>query len=557
MVSTNDQVGMFGLGSKSPFAYTDTFSITAWLGGQKRVYIASISNNDIPEITHISTEPQGDEPQGIEIGVPVRMGDYNRFQAEIAKMVFASDVRPEVDGLNSPIPAPIAEGDGWRVIPDQYSYGQFAVRQGCVIYPMHDLGQHRYGWPTSYGHTLIVDVPIGSVEVTASRESVSMTEETQVAIEAARVRGIELVADWVSKIQFKNRLDHFQRSKDYSAFTKFQGLGNIKLVPDKGNKSGKVPACYLTVMASARKTSFISSVQNPSSLLVVVDRGEKVLRRGLRLAALYKDKGLYGRKQIVIVQQTDLPRLVRLTGIDRSQVVALSELPDVAVTRSGGGVQAGHLAAPKKVASDVYWIRKTGAAQIEQNIGGFWIKNADSAGYNTVLHFAEQIGIPRDKVVVLTDRQAEAAKLGEDRLLVNELKRRTARKVKVGSQIRTKLDIETTVNEYENAVSQASRTISTALGHAWGDARTIIVERAEKALADKVGPLPSGGTDAFETFLVALHEISGTPKWTRAELDATIIETARSLKILHGSDSEVLSNLLDFYMANNKETNES
>ena len=38
--NTNDQVGMLGLGSKSPFCYTDNFTITSIFQGVKRIYNA-------------------------------------------------------------------------------------------------------------------------------------------------------------------------------------------------------------------------------------------------------------------------------------------------------------------------------------------------------------------------------------------------------------------------------------------------------------------------------------------------------------------------------------
>jgi len=47
----DDVVGCFGLGSKSPLAYTDNFTITVWKNGIKRVYNQFLNEVQEPNIT--------------------------------------------------------------------------------------------------------------------------------------------------------------------------------------------------------------------------------------------------------------------------------------------------------------------------------------------------------------------------------------------------------------------------------------------------------------------------------------------------------------------------
>jgi DNA topoisomerase VI subunit B len=75
---TNDEVGQLGLGSKSPFAYTDTFTVTAFDGATKRVYTAFMAS-DLPQLALLH-EGDSDEPQGILVEFPVKYQDVSDFQ---------------------------------------------------------------------------------------------------------------------------------------------------------------------------------------------------------------------------------------------------------------------------------------------------------------------------------------------------------------------------------------------------------------------------------------------------------------------------------------------
>jgi hypothetical protein len=65
--ANNDLIGGFGLGSKSPFAIADQFTVTSWHGGFKRSYVC-YKLNGVPAINVISEEPS-DQPTGLEVRV--------------------------------------------------------------------------------------------------------------------------------------------------------------------------------------------------------------------------------------------------------------------------------------------------------------------------------------------------------------------------------------------------------------------------------------------------------------------------------------------------------
>lgn len=76
-------IGAYGLGSKSGFAYTDSFFITSWHNGFKMEAIALIAENQKGSIKFIGEPTPTDEPNGIEITVNVKEGDIQEFQDAI------------------------------------------------------------------------------------------------------------------------------------------------------------------------------------------------------------------------------------------------------------------------------------------------------------------------------------------------------------------------------------------------------------------------------------------------------------------------------------------
>lgn len=189
---TNNTVGKLGLGSKSPFAYTDVFTVTAWKGGEKRLYSAYIGADYVPRIDFLGSEPS-DEPQGMEIAFPVRSHDNDDFRAAADRVANGFDTLPE---CNLPIARSIAdtlfEGPGWKLHrTTDWGHGAHA-RQGCVIYPIDPYAitgitelQREFLKAPVY-----IDFPIGELEISASRESLGYDAATCANI-AARLAQIE------------------------------------------------------------------------------------------------------------------------------------------------------------------------------------------------------------------------------------------------------------------------------------------------------------------------------------------------------------------------------
>ena len=68
--SNNDFTGCFGLGSKTPFSYTSSFSVNSYFNGTKYYYLA-VKKDGSPNIYCIKEEST-DEPKGLESIIPLK-----------------------------------------------------------------------------------------------------------------------------------------------------------------------------------------------------------------------------------------------------------------------------------------------------------------------------------------------------------------------------------------------------------------------------------------------------------------------------------------------------
>lgn len=83
---SNGQTGGFGIGAKSAWAYTDSFIVTSFYRGQKSVYVCHKSGGQ-GNMDLISQE-KTNEPNGVEIKIPVNNSDLQRFENAIRRAVY-------------------------------------------------------------------------------------------------------------------------------------------------------------------------------------------------------------------------------------------------------------------------------------------------------------------------------------------------------------------------------------------------------------------------------------------------------------------------------------
>lgn len=202
---TNDTVGFLGIGSKSAFAYSDTFTITSFHGGLKSVYVAVIDETNVGKVEKKHEEPLAEgEETGVEIRVPVDPKDIPAFHREAAFLYPYFHPLPDV---NLPLEAHNVQRRENGYILDTADEENDSRRSrwlavmGCVPYRL-DFSKMAVELQTA-GLDKLVDkiqgvlqFSIGEISVSASREEIEYTARTKEAT-VLRLRLLldELMAD--------------------------------------------------------------------------------------------------------------------------------------------------------------------------------------------------------------------------------------------------------------------------------------------------------------------------------------------------------------------------
>jgi hypothetical protein len=92
----NDQIGALGLGSKSPFSYTDSFNIISCKNGIKGTYLAYINDRSLPVCTKVHTTSCDISKTGTLVSFPVKEKDYKKFYTSAISAMLPLEVLPNI-----------------------------------------------------------------------------------------------------------------------------------------------------------------------------------------------------------------------------------------------------------------------------------------------------------------------------------------------------------------------------------------------------------------------------------------------------------------------------
>lgn len=205
---SNDFIGALGLGSKSPFSYTDNFTVTAVKDGRKGIYTAFINEAGVPSIA-LMMEEETTDPSGVEVKFSVNERyDFRKFQEEAQSVYRWFKQRPVVHGVTD-FDFDDVEYIDSNIIPGVHTakglHGSVAI-MGNIAYPIEvpnaeqtlgDLrGMLRCG--------LVMEFGIGDLDFQASREGLSYIPQTIASIktklESLNAVLADRIADEANKI---------------------------------------------------------------------------------------------------------------------------------------------------------------------------------------------------------------------------------------------------------------------------------------------------------------------------------------------------------------------
>jgi hypothetical protein len=191
--TSNEFIGALGLGSKSPFSYTDNFTVTAVKDGVRGVYTAFINEVGVPSIA-LMTESETTEPNGVEVKFSVNDNkDFGKFQQEAGVVYKHFKLRPVVSGASN-FKFTDPEYKEQDIIPGVHRV-HTNLRGGCesvaimgnIEYPINVPGSELKVFgdlAPMLNCGLVIEFGIGQLDFQASREGLSYVGVTLASIKS-------------------------------------------------------------------------------------------------------------------------------------------------------------------------------------------------------------------------------------------------------------------------------------------------------------------------------------------------------------------------------------
>lgn len=202
--TSDEYTGAFGLGSKSPFSYTDSFSVISVHNGKKRTYSAYLDNNGSPTISLLTeTTADPDWSHGVQIGFPVKPGDFTSFESRAQNIFRWFKVKPKIEGASAIREiAPSYDSTSFAMYTGNINGHTLGAVMGNVFYPVdvtkvetnRHIGLFAYA---GYFPGIVLKLNIGEVQVAASREELQYDEASKKVLrdkieEAVRTLGTDI-----------------------------------------------------------------------------------------------------------------------------------------------------------------------------------------------------------------------------------------------------------------------------------------------------------------------------------------------------------------------------
>lgn len=176
---SNDYIGALGLGSKSPFCLVDSFTVTSYFNGVKRVYSCFKSEDGEPSIA-LLTQENTTEPNGLNVSVDVNNLDYSEFIDEAVNVYKYFTNVPDIN-LKS-VYDTIANYH--KAIVVKTKNVRSSLKRGELVALM---GNVAYEIPSNYNNLWIhgeLLFDIGDLSFDPGRENLSMDQKTIANIKA-------------------------------------------------------------------------------------------------------------------------------------------------------------------------------------------------------------------------------------------------------------------------------------------------------------------------------------------------------------------------------------
>ena len=324
---SNDVTGCLGLGSKSPYAIADSFTVVSFYNGRKRTYSAYKDENDCPQFA-LLTEADTDEPNGVEVSVNVPDHLRREFEVE-AELVYAyfKDI-PNIN-IKSVAESAQAKLGSYKLRTDEFAtngdYGSIKCVMGNVCYSLDSDVDHELD-----NTDITVFFDMGELSFTPGRESLSLDEKTRANVRKKldSVRNA-LVEELQQKVLECD--SYYDARRLYTSFNtrRFKVSEPVNWTDGRCVKNPPELDDCITVY---HKESYSKSVTKLETKRSFYDDNTQYFwkERGYvaRIREYLSSQDRYAHHRIALVEQKDIDGI----GIPADKVRSLEELPKTTAT---------------------------------------------------------------------------------------------------------------------------------------------------------------------------------------------------------------------------------
>ena len=245
--ATNTQTGGFGIGAKSAWAYTDSFTIISYYEGTKRTYIAHKSGGN--GNLNLISEEMTTEANGTAIHIAVNPNDVPRFKAAILRTIFfwKDSEQPELKGFDTNDTAQFTIQPEFELFKEFKIYKQFPSFLNCNDHALAIIDGIPYPVRINLDKTdklikqkFVVYLNTGDVEMAPNREEFINDPVSQAFFKQLDETISKKLSDYinqsVSKLpslkdglkQYIKLLEKFEFTGKYKNFTiNYQGISIV------------------------------------------------------------------------------------------------------------------------------------------------------------------------------------------------------------------------------------------------------------------------------------------------------------------------------------------
>jgi hypothetical protein len=184
----NTGIGGFGIGRFSPLSFVDGFDVVSYHDGKAYSWHIFKNEDGANEIVEIGVEDTT-EHNGLKVSVPIPDNSIKEFSTTLEKFLVLSERKYDFNKEIKFNPDFQKSEHGflwWKSSKEEGPYynASVFVRMGGILYPLDEdaigvgrMSVAQYGWSTQ--NTIVFDLPIGSVPLHHSRESLEYNGSTK------------------------------------------------------------------------------------------------------------------------------------------------------------------------------------------------------------------------------------------------------------------------------------------------------------------------------------------------------------------------------------------